>query len=246
MQPGDYEFRQNSTFGAVRQVLAPGPDVFTLGDAGAHPVRGGSGGSRSCRSRTAGSFADALKGGTVTSAFSVPGTTNLEGTIGAGEYTILPGRDRARPAPPDGGPVQPSGRRGPLVAAAGQLGYTPAQLVIVASIVEKEGVYDKNMGKVSRVIYNRLAKGSPLQMDSTVLYSLGQDGGTVTPADLQLPTPYNTYLHTGLPPTADLHAVGGGAGRGGRPDAGRLALLRARVQGRNRAVLGHLRRATGR
>jgi UPF0755 protein len=40
----------------------------------------------------------------------------------------------------------------------------------------------------------------PLQMDSTVLYSLGQDGGTVTPADLAIKSPYNTYLNTGLTP----------------------------------------------
>jgi UPF0755 protein len=74
-------------------------------------------------------------------------------------------------------------------------------VVTVASIVEKEGVYEKNMGKVSRVIYNRLAAGTPLQMDSTVLYSLGQDGGPVTPADLRIKSPYNTYLNAGLTPT---------------------------------------------
>ena len=91
------------------------------------------------------------------------------------------GRNGRGTAPPDGGPLRPSGRRvAPRRTAAASLGVTPAQLVIVASIVQKEGVYQKNMGKVARVIYNRLAKGTPLQMDSTVLYSLGQDGGPVT------------------------------------------------------------------
>jgi len=42
-----------------------------------------------------------------------------------------------------------------------------------------------NMPKVARVIYNRLARGGPLQMDATVLYYLGMDGGTVTPTMLQ-------------------------------------------------------------
>ncbi len=57
------------------------------------------------------------------------------------------------------------------------------------------------MPKVARVIYNRLEQGMPLDMTSTVLYSVGQDGGTVTPADRKLDTPYNTYLHAGLTPT---------------------------------------------
>jgi UPF0755 protein len=74
-------------------------------------------------------------------------------------------------------------------------------VVIVASVVEKEGYYPKNMPQVARVIYNRLAQGTALQMDSTVLYALGQDGGTVTPQDLQTQSPYNTYLNHGLPPT---------------------------------------------
>ena len=57
------------------------------------------------------------------------------------------------------------------------------------------------MPKVARVIFNRLARGGPLQMDATVLYALGKDGGTVTPAMLKIPTPYNTYLNAGLTPT---------------------------------------------
>jgi UPF0755 protein len=73
--------------------------------------------------------------------------------------------------------------------------------VTVASVVEKEGYYPKNMPKVARVIYNRLAHQTPLQMDSTILYALGQDGGTVTPQDLKIQNPYNTYLNGGLPPT---------------------------------------------
>ena len=73
--------------------------------------------------------------------------------------------------------------------------------MIAASIVEKEGYYPVNMPKVARVIYNRLARGGPLQMDATVLYYLGMDGGTVTPAMLQTQEPYNTYLNTGLTPT---------------------------------------------
>ena len=71
----------------------------------------------------------------------------------------------------------------------------------MASIAEKEGYFDRYMGKVARVVYNRLAAGMHLDMTSTVLYALGQDGGTVTKADHTLDTPYNTYLNAGLPPT---------------------------------------------
>ena len=71
----------------------------------------------------------------------------------------------------------------------------------MASIVEKEGYIPVNMPDTARVIYNRLAKGTPLQMDSTVLYALGQDGGPVTSQDLKIQSPYNSYLNTGLTPT---------------------------------------------
>jgi UPF0755 protein len=51
------------------------------------------------------------------------------------------------------------------------------------------------------VIYNRLAQNIALQMDSTVLYAIGQDGGPVTQHDLAIQSPYNTYLNKGLTPT---------------------------------------------
>ena len=86
-------------------------------------------------------------------------------------------------------------------SAAQALGLTPYELIDAASVVEKEGYIPVNMPDVARVIYNRLAQGMPLQMDSTVLYALGQDGGPVTSKDLQIQSPYNTYLNTGLPPT---------------------------------------------
>ncbi len=68
-------------------------------------------------------------------------------------------------------------------------------------MVEKEGYIPVNMPDVARVIYNRLAQDLPLQMDSTVLYALGQDGGPVTSQDLKIQSPYNTYLNKGLTPT---------------------------------------------
>ena len=71
----------------------------------------------------------------------------------------------------------------------------------VASIAQKEGYFTKYFGDVARVVYNRLAAGMHLDMTSTVLYALGQDGGPVTPADQSYVTPYNTYLNPGLTPT---------------------------------------------
>ena len=71
----------------------------------------------------------------------------------------------------------------------------------VASLVEAEARRDEDRPKVARVIENRLAQKMALQMDSTVLYGLGQVGGVPTTEQLETDTPYNTYLHAGLPPT---------------------------------------------
>jgi UPF0755 protein len=71
-----------------------------------------------------------------------------------------------------------------------------------ASIVQAEAASSGDMAMVARVLENRLADGMPLQLDTTVNYANGKSGITTTPEDRANPSPYNTYLHTGLPPGA--------------------------------------------
>lgn len=201
-QPGYYLFHQHETFGAVRGRLSAGPDVnevyvypgYTQDEVAEQVAQ--------LPGQTAAGFLGALHRGQVHSPFEPAGTTDLEGMLGTGAYLVLPGEsDLALVRQMVGRFDATAAAAGLTPASAAALGYTPYQVLTAASIVQKEGYIVKNMGPVARVIYNRLAQGIPLQMNSTVLYSLGQDGGTVTSHDLSLPTPYNTYLHTGLTPT---------------------------------------------
>lgn len=91
---------------------------------------------------------------------------------------------------------------GTLAQGARALGRTPYQVLIVASLVEKEGITD-DFGKIARVLYNRLDNGMKLQLDSTVNYALHRNNIKVTQAqiDAAARSPYNTYQRAGLPPT---------------------------------------------
>ena len=76
------------------------------------------------------------------------------------------------------------------------------QLLIAASIIEKESGVPADRVRISGVIARRLKRGMRLQLDPTVIYGLGEAfDGNLTRADLRTRTPYNTYLHRGLPPT---------------------------------------------
>jgi UPF0755 protein len=87
-----------------------------------------------------------------------------------------------------------------LTTAARNVHLTPAQVVIVASLVQAEGGRLQDYPKIARVIYNRLAQGMKLELDSTVMYGLGTYGIAATDQQLQSNSPYNTYKHTGLTP----------------------------------------------
>ena len=88
-----------------------------------------------------------------------------------------------------------------LESRARQLGLTPYQVVVIASLVEAETPLDSDRPKVVRVIFNRLAKGMPLQLDSTVNYVRAERKLRLSLRDVQVESPYNTYQHKGLPPT---------------------------------------------
>ena len=93
-----------------------------------------------------------------------------------------------------------------LEEAAADLGYTPHELMTVASLVEAEGRGD-DMPKIARVIYNRLENpdngqtNGKLEIDATVNYALGRNlGVSLSEEDLAVDSPYNTRLYPGLPP----------------------------------------------
>ncbi len=79
---------------------------------------------------------------------------------------------------------------------------TPYEVLIMASIVEKETGRSDDRAQVAGVFVNRLRKGMLLQTDPTVIYGLGETfDGNLRKRDLQTDTPYNTYARSGLPPT---------------------------------------------
>ena len=78
---------------------------------------------------------------------------------------------------------------------------TPYDVITIASIIERESQLTADGSKVAAVIYNRLAEGIELGLDTTLLYYLHDPKGGLTGHDLTLETPYNTRNHYGLPPT---------------------------------------------
>ncbi len=78
---------------------------------------------------------------------------------------------------------------------------TPYQVLIVASMIEREAKVPEDRPKIARVIYNRLANHQALQVDATLVYALQSGNRHLTDQDLKLNSPYNSYLHMGLPPT---------------------------------------------
>ncbi len=87
-----------------------------------------------------------------------------------------------------------------ISGAASRHGLTPYELVIVASMVEREAKVPEDRGPIAQVIYNRLDRGMRLQIDATVLYALGKDQDYVLFSDREVDSPYNTYQIDRLPP----------------------------------------------
>lgn len=197
---GYFEIHQNSSYAEIHHVFGQAPDRIVTVSAG-NTIR------EVALNQLVAQMGTHFASRFITDAKdAAPGSVwqpnhSLEGLIGTGYYLIHPGESAAELV----GDMQKrfvhQARSVGITANARVNGLSAYDAIVAASIVEKEGYYPKNMAKVARVILNRLRRGGGLQMDSTILYSLGLDGGTVTHAMLQVDSPYNTYLHAGLTPT---------------------------------------------
>lgn len=85
-------------------------------------------------------------------------------------------------------------------AARRELGLSEYELVVVASLIEREAANAGERPKVASVIYNRLEEGMPLQIDATIQYARGEPKEKLSLEDLEIDSPYNTYENEGLPP----------------------------------------------
>lgn len=86
-----------------------------------------------------------------------------------------------------------------FAAQAEQKNLSVMDTVIVASLIEREARVPEERERIAGVIYNRLQAGMPLQIDATVIYSLGEHRERLTYKDLEIDSPYNTYRYPGLP-----------------------------------------------
>lgn len=135
-----------------------------------------------------------------------PGAPSLEGFLFPATYDMYAGAPAARLVEEQLQAFQeylPQGVR----RAAAAMHRSVYELLIVASMIEREAKVPGDRPKVAAVIYRRLRDGMPLGIDATIYYALEQAhgiasyGGELTEADLHIDSPYNTRLHTGLPPT---------------------------------------------
>jgi UPF0755 protein len=144
-------------------------------------------------------FLDATQSGVVRSSLQPPGVETVEGFLFPETYFVSP-RETAS------GLVHRMtaefDRRTKSLdwAVPEAKGLSHYQTIVLASLVEREARVAEDRSKVAAVIYNRLAKGMRLQIDITALYGLDEHK-VPTQADLRRPSPYNTYLIEGLPPT---------------------------------------------
>lgn len=144
-------------------------------------------------------FLAAATDGSVVSELSPKGNSSLEGLLFPDTYQISGDDNESRVVSRLASMMQRVARQVDLVAGAKTRGYSPYEILIIASMVEREAKVPADRAKIAQVIYNRLAKKMKLEIDASVKY--GQDPAMTWTEMKATDTPYNTYINAGLPPT---------------------------------------------
>lgn len=202
LTPGDYELRPRDHLGNVMRVLRTPPSLtytdvtfpegFTLEKMSQRL-------SAKLPRVDPQAFMTAVTDGSIRSAVEPDNVTTLEGLLFPDTYRVSADETPSHVAQRMLDLMDLVLRQEDVVAKGYAEGLSAYQVLIVASMIEREAKVDEDRPKIARVILNRLALGMPLQIDATLLY--GQPAGASPTALSLVDTPYNTYMHTGLPPT---------------------------------------------
>lgn len=208
LTPGYYEMHPLDHMGNIMRVLSTSPaatykkvtfpEGFTLSQIGQRV-------ERDLAPLTAAGFEQALAAGTVHSLYEPPFVISLEGLLFPDTYQVAGNESEAQVISRMVALMERVGRQESIEEKAAalkqslQLDLTPYQILIVASMIEREAKFDEDRPKIAKVIYNRLAAGTPLQIDATLRYKQPPD--TDFSVLKATDTPFNTYLHAGLPLT---------------------------------------------
>jgi UPF0755 protein len=207
IQPGYYEIRPDDHMGNVlgRLRTPPGqtytkvtfPEGFTVEQMAERL-------DTSVERMRADDFLSAAANPDITSAWRPPGVTSLEGLLFPDTYQVSNAESEGQVIERMIALMERVGRQEDIEEGAAVLGRTPYEILVIASLIEREAKVPEDRAKISRVIHNRLFVGMKLQIDAALLY--GRDLAGLDPAtpfsELRtIPGPYNTYLNPGLPPT---------------------------------------------
>jgi UPF0755 protein len=144
-------------------------------------------------------FVAAANSPTAPARFRAPGVASLEGLLFPDTYQVSNADNEAQVVERMISIMERVGDQEGIEEGAAAISRDPYDILIVASMIEKEAKLDEDRAKIARVIYNRLFIGMNLQIDATLLY--GQPNGASPSALARIDGPYNSYLRPGLPPT---------------------------------------------
>ena len=154
---------------------------------------------RDMETMTEADFMAAAADPSLVASFRRPDNSSLEGLLFPDTYQVSNGESEAQVIQRMIVQMERVGSQEDIVTKGQKFFQDPYGILTIASLIEREAKTDEDRAKIARVIYNRLAKDMPLGIDATLYY--GQDPNTPFGELLELDTPYNTRMHTGLPPT---------------------------------------------
>jgi UPF0755 protein len=202
LTPGYYQLQPKDSMGNILDVLQTPPaqtfikvtfiEGWTLNQMGGRL-------QKTVPRLTADKFLKAAASGQIRSQFQPEGVTSLEGLLFPDTYQVAGNEDEVSVVRRMVQLMDRVGLKEGIDLAPQKVGFSPYQVLTIASMIEREAKFDEDRALIAQVIYNRLKAKMPLQIDATLYYR--QDPNLPFDQLKALDSPYNTYKVGGLPPT---------------------------------------------